>query len=99
MGTPLVAFDLDIALGVTKTERCSMKAHLYKHILEDVDVLLIPDTLEVLGEAPPRLREFLSHASMRELVELEIFRFETAVDVIVDTEVVDGPVPEQAESS
>ena len=90
---------LDIALGVTKTDSRRIKAHLYKHILEDVDVLLIPDTFEVLGEAPPRLREFLGHASMRELVELEIFIFDMAVDVFVETEVVDGPVPEEAESS
>ena len=83
-----------------KTVRHRMKAHLYKHILEDVEVLLNPDTFEVLGEATARLKEFLSHTSMKELVDLEIFKFDVAVDIIVDTEVVDGPVPaEQADSS
>ena len=65
-----MAFDLGIALGVTKTERRRMKAHLYKHILEDIDALLDPETMEVIGEATPRVREFLCHTSMEELIEL-----------------------------
>ena len=75
-----------------ETVRHKMKAHLYKHILEDVEVLLDPKTFEVLGEATPRLKEFLSHTSMKGLVDLDIFKFDVAVDIIVDTEVVDGPV-------
>lgn len=100
----LAAFDLDIAHGacyqMAKNVKHSkeMKAHIYKHILEDVSALLDPDTLEVLGEADPRLKEFLSHTSMEELIDLEIFRFDMEVDIIIETEFVDGPVPEQVET-
>ena len=72
--------DLDLDLGVTKTTRHNMKAHLYKHILEDVHVLLNPETFEVLCEAPHRLKDFLSHASMEELIELGIFRDSNQLD-------------------
>ena len=79
--------------GNPKTVRHKMKAHLYKHILEDVEVLLNPEDFEVLGEATPRMKEFLSHTTMKELIDLDIFKFDVAVDIIVDTEVVNGPVP------
>ena len=38
------------------------RAHLYTHVLEDVDALVDPDTFEVFevaGETSPRLWEFL----------------------------------------
>ena len=79
-------------LDKVKTARHWMKANLYKHILEDVSALLNPDTLEVLGKAEPRLNEFLSHTSMKELIDLQIFKFEKSKDFIIDTLVV-GPVP------
>ena len=82
-------------LDKVKTARHGMKAHLYKHIFEDVSALLNPDTFQVLGEADPRLKEFLSHTSMEELIALQIFKFEKAMDFVIDTVVVDGPVPEQ----
>ena len=76
--------------------RHSMIAYLYKlHISEDIEVLLNPENLEVLGEATPKLKALLRHTSMKELIDLELFKFDVAVDIIVDTEVVDGPPPEK----
>jgi jumonji domain-containing protein 2 len=63
-----------------------VKAYLYKHVCEDVDALVRPDTYEILGWASPRLLDFLQHTSMEELINLDIFQFEAAVDVIIDTE-------------
>ena len=64
-----------------------MKAHLYKHIMEDVDALIDPESFEVLGEATPRLMELLSHTSMKELVTMGVFELHSSVDVIADIEV------------
>ena len=65
-----------------------MIAYLYKlHISEDIEVLLNPENLEVLGEATPKLKALLRHTSMKELIDLELFRFVEAGEVIVETEV------------
>ena len=75
----------------------TMTAHLFKHILEDVEVLVNPDTLEVMGETSQRLRELLSVTPMKELIDLGMFTFDVAVDIIVKSEIVEDHDDRDAE--
>ena len=79
----------ELATMSKKTLSHTMKSHLYRHVLEDIEVLVNPDTHEVMGETPKRLRELLSAASMKELVDSGVFAFDVAVDIIVNSEIVE----------
>ena len=76
--------------------RYTMKAHLYKHVVEDVAVLVNPDTYEVIGDISMRLRELLGTTSMKELVGWGVFTFDVAVDIIANSGIIEDQVDKKA---
>lgn len=62
-----------------ETMKKSIKAHCYKHILEDVEAVVDPETMELLDEPSDELKSFLTTETIKEVIDTGTFQFSHAV--------------------